>query len=230
MEKKETVILSLGGSLIVPQEIDINFLNSFKEFICSKIQCGKRFVIVCGGGKTARKYQRALKELNSNTNKTAADWVGIASTKLNAELIKQFFGDLVCEEIILDPNSSISFDKPILIGAGFLPGHSTDYDTVLFAEKFKASKIINLSNIEYLYDKDPKHFKDAKKIEKSTWDSLLKILPNKWEPGLNSPFDPIAARKAKELNLELAIISGKNLSQLSLFIENKRFIGTYISH
>ena len=65
--------------------------------------------------------------------------------------------------------------------------------------QFKALKnlnvktIINMSNIDYVYDKDPKKNKDAKKIKNIFWRRYRKISGNKWEAGLNKPFDPIAA-------------------------------------
>ncbi|MDD4333294.1 MAG: UMP kinase, partial [Patescibacteria group bacterium] len=49
-----------------------------------------------------------------------------------------------------------------------------------------------------------------------------------WSPGLNMPFDPIASRKAQELNLQV-IIAGKNLKNLKNILEDKKFKGTVIS-
>jgi len=57
MEK--TIIMSLGGSVIVPDKIDINFLKNFKKTIEKFIKKDYRFVIHCGGGKIARIYQNA---------------------------------------------------------------------------------------------------------------------------------------------------------------------------
>ena len=230
VKNNETIILSLGGSLIAPENVDISFLRKFKDFILKEVEQGNRFVVVCGGGKVCRNYQSALKELNPNVSTVSNDWVGIAATKLNAELVKQFLLEFACEKILIDPDEEIKFDKPILIGAGFEPGHSTDYDTVLFAKKFGAKKLINLSNIECLYNSDPKDNPKAKKLEEVTWDEIIKILPNEWSPGMNAPFDPIAAKLAKEYDLEVAIISGKNLNQLPLFLSNKRFIGPRITN
>ena len=51
------VVMSLGGSLIVQESIDHNFIKQFKKLI-SKIN--RKFVIVVGGGRTARIYINAL--------------------------------------------------------------------------------------------------------------------------------------------------------------------------
>ena len=59
MVKKETIILSLGGSLVVPDEIDTGFLRSFKSCL-EKYFSEKQFFVLVGGGKTARRYQAVL--------------------------------------------------------------------------------------------------------------------------------------------------------------------------
>ena len=59
---EETIIISLGGSLIVPEEIDVSFIKDFKELILSQVALGKKFIITIGGGKTCRKYQNSGKK------------------------------------------------------------------------------------------------------------------------------------------------------------------------
>ena len=44
--ENETIIISLGGSLIVPDNIDIDFLKDFKKLILSQVEKGKKFVII----------------------------------------------------------------------------------------------------------------------------------------------------------------------------------------
>jgi len=83
---KKIFVLSLGGSLIVPGEIDTKFLNAFKKIITAQIKRGHRFVIVTGGGKTARNYQGALKQVSRASNEVL-DWMGIGATRINAELV-----------------------------------------------------------------------------------------------------------------------------------------------
>ena len=229
IEESKIIVISLGGSLIYSGCIDIIFLKNFKEFILSEIETGKRFVIVTSGGKICRQYQSALAQISPGATKEAKNWLGCKVTQLNAILLKHIFGDFATIIPLFDQKNNIAWDTPIYLGAGFEPGHSTDMDTVLLTETVGAKKIINLSNIEFLYNKDPKKYKDAKKITYSSWDQLIEKKKKKWFPGLNVPFDPIAAKKAKELNLKVAIIAGKNLDQLSLFLENSKFIGTKIS-
>lgn len=224
---QETIIISLGGSIVVPDLPDSNFLNLFKSFILGEIQKGKRFVIIVGGGKVCRNYQEALSKTIKATT-TDLDWIGIYSTRLNAELVRMSFGEYASEEIVLDPSVLPSFSKPVIVGAGWKPGWSTDYDAVMMAEQLGAKKIINLSNIEYVYDKDPKKYSDAKIITKSSWKDFRNILPKEWTSGLNSPFDPIAAEKAESLGIEVAIMNGRNIENLKNYLNGEEFEGTII--
>ena len=224
----ETIIISLGGSLIVPSGIDVEFLKSFKEIITSQVnKKSTKFVIITGGGNTAREYIESAKALGV-TNTDELDWVGIASTRLNGGLVRVSFGDIADEKIIMNPDVVHASAKPVLVGAGWQPGNSSDLAAVHIAKSLNAKKLVNLSNIDYVYDKDPRKFPDAVKIENVSWADFRKILPENWNPGLSAPFDPIAAREAEELGIEVLIMNGKNLPNLKSFLNNEKFIGTHI--
>src|SRR3990167_6102037 len=184
---EETTIISLGGSLIIPEEIDVDFLKDFKALILSKIEEGKKFVIITGGGKICRKYQNIAKELSKPSDKDL-DWIGIASLKLNAELLRVIFGEFAHSEVVANLSEPFSSDKPIVIGSAYRPGRSTDYDAIEGAKTVGAKRVINLSNIDYAYDKDPNKFPDAKKIEKISWADYRALIPKEWNSGLNTPF------------------------------------------
>ncbi len=123
----------------------------------------------------------------------------------------------------------LDFKKKIILASGWKPGFSTDFGVVILAKRFKAEKIINLTNINCVYNKDPKKFKDAKPVKKISWADFRKLLPEKWKPGLNSPFDPIASKEAQKLGIEVIILNGKNIKNLEKYLEGKQFIGTIIS-
>lgn len=227
MPNKNYIVLSLGGSIIVPEEIDTEFLKKFISLIKEYIDKGFCFVIITGGGKTCRMYNNSLEQIINPTNEEL-DWLGIFVTRLNAELIKLSFGDLAYENILLDPDVIPETDKPVIVGGGWKPGNSSDLAAVHSADKIGASKLVNLSNIDFVYDKDPKIFPDAKKILESSWKDFRAILPDTWSPGINVPFDPVAAREASEKGLEVVIMNGKNLENLRNYLDGKEFIGSVI--
>ena len=226
---KNPTIISLGGSLVAPDAIDTEFIAAFRKLMLARVERGERFVIIVGGGKVCRRYQEATRALGAGSPEEQ-DWVGIFATRLNAELLRVSFGANAHSELVLDPDLLTSVTAPIAVGAGWKPGHSTDFDGVLMAEKTGAKRLINLSNIDSVYDKDPRQFPDAKKIEKIGWEAFRRdILPAEWTPGVNAPFDPVAAKEAEKLGLEVAIMNGKPLTHLEDYLNGKPFAGTVIS-
>ncbi len=222
---KEIFIISLGGSLVAPEKIDSAFLEKFKKVILDNLE-SRRFYIYVGGGKIARTYQKVLAEFGASD--IEKDWAGIGVTRINAQIVKQVFGALAHTKIITDPTKKVTSKYDIVVGGGWKPGRSTDFGAVLLAKGAKAKTVINLTNIDYVCDKDPSKFSDAKKIEQMSWQEYRAIIGSKWSPGLSSPFDPIASQQAEKLKLKVVIINGNNLERLDNFLKNKPFIGTII--
>lgn len=228
MPKQKTFIISLGGSLIAPPEgIDWKFLKEFRSLILNQIKAGKNFYLVAGGGTTCRKYNEAASKIKK-IKPSDLDWLGIHASRLNAHLIKTIFSEQAHQEIIKNPTIHMHSDKKIMIGGGWKPGWSTDYVATMIAQEYEVNTVINLSNIEYAYTRDPKKHKNAKKIKNIDWENFRKIVGNKWTPGLNRPFDPIASKKGGQLGLKV-IIAGSDLNNLKNILENKKFKGTVIS-
>jgi len=228
---KKTYIISLGGSLIVPEIgiIDWKLLKAFRALILERIKKGEKFFIISGGGSTARNYINAADKINKISDNDR-DWLGIHSTRLNAHLLRTIFRDVAQTNIIKNPTYKLPIKKKLVIAGGWKPGWSTDYVATLIAQEYNIKKIINLSNIDFVYDSDPKKNKNAKKIIKINWPDFQKIVGNKWSPGLNAPFDPIASQKCNQLNLEVSILNGKNIKNLNNYLDNKNFKGTIISN
>jgi uridylate kinase len=223
--QKETIILSLGGSLVAPADVDVGFLKTFR--FCIQKYLGKyNFYIYVGGGKICRVYQNALLEFGGNAKQR--DLMGINISRLNAEVVKQVFDKSVLDKVVIDPTKKIKTTKPIIVGAGYKPGWSTDYVSVLSAKTNGIKTIINLSNIDYVYDKNPTNFPDAKPLKEIDWKSFERIVGSKWSPGLSMPFDPRASKLAERLKLKVVVINGKYLDRLEDFLNNKDFVGTTI--
>lgn len=220
----DTRVLSLGGSIIVPGEIDMVFLKSFRDIILRLEQT--RFLIICGGGTISRKYQNVAREIAA-VAKTDLDWIGIQATRLNAELTRSIFGTMAHEKVIHDPDEPIDTDKRIVIGAGFQPGSSTDLRAVQLAERFGAGQVINMSNIDYVYSDDPKKNPDAKRLREISWADFRKLVGDEWDPGLNMPFDPVASKAAEAAGLTVVII-GNDISNLERLLRGEPFRGTTI--
>lgn len=225
---KNWVVVSLGGSLIAPDRVDADYVKTFAELLKNEVSEGKSFAIIAGGGRIARDYRDALVGTGV-TDPDILDWMGIAATRYNAELIRLSLGDIAEPAIFLDPRSLTLTGKAVIVGGGFTPGHSSDGSAVTLAKTLGATKLINLSNIDYVYTADPRTNPEATKIEKSSWVDFRKLLPTEWNPGINAPFDPVAAKMAEELGLEVAVMNGKDLVNLKNYLDDKEFKGTVIS-
>jgi len=223
----DTIVLSLGGSLIYPQEIDVEYLKKFRQLILEYVTKGMKFGIVCGGGHIARELIKKANEIIP-LNAIQNDIVGIAGTKANAQIVREIFGDVAYKDVITDYSKKIKTDKPLIIGAGWQPGCSTDKDAVLLADKLGAKTIINMTNVDYVYTKDPRKFADAKPILKTTWKEFKAIVGGEWKAGMNLPFDPIASQVAEKKKFKVVIMNGKPLDNLENYLAGKEFKGSVI--
>ena len=231
MSTTETIVMSVGGSLIVPGEIDTAFLASLKSFVTDQTtNYGRRFIMIAGGGRTARNYQDAAAAVTDLTADDL-DWMGIHSTRLNGHLLRTIFRDIAHPEMITNPDDiqDVPGEPAVIVAAGYRPGCSTDLRAVQIAGLVGATKVINLSNIDYVYTDDPRTNPDATKIERSSWADFRALIPTDWDPGMSAPFDPIAAKAADEAGIEVAIINGEKPEELANYLAKKDFIGTLIS-
>lgn len=230
MANRQRKILSVGGSIIIPHDgFDIEFLKSFKKVILKHIAKGERFILTIGGGGTCRQYQHAASEVTKLTHEDL-DWIGIHSTIFNAQFVKYLFKDIAYKDVITNPNKKVTTSKPVIIAAGWKPGCSTDHDAVLLAKTYGVKDLLNLSNIEYVYTKDPRTNPDAEKIEAISWKDFRRtIVGDSWTPGKSAPFDPIASKKAEALGLTVSILNGKNLAEVDRALRGATFQGTIIT-
>lgn len=224
-----TLVLSVGGSLIVPNGgIDHDFLIDFKSLITSQVKKGWRFVIVVGGGGTARRYQEAARSVGP-LERDDLDWLGIHATRLNGHLMRSIFREIAHPRMMKDPTRTPkTFKQPVMIAAGWKPGWSTDYVATRIAKRLKCKTVVNLSNIDYVYTSDPRKNKDAEVICDISWKDFRAMVGNEWDPGMNVPFDPVASRLAHHSGIKVAVVNGKNGKNLKDLFDGKKFAGTVI--
>lgn len=229
--KRDRIVISVGGSLIVPEGgIDTEFLSNLNNFIRKQLAeyPNRQFFLVSGGGTTTRHYQAAARKvIHHELTNDDLDWIGIHSTRLNAHLLRTIFRDLAHPYIIKNYEIIRKASESVVVAAGWQPGFSTDYCSTLLCEDYNIQSIVNLSNISQAYDKDPKQYPDAKPIDRITWDGFRKIVGDDWSPGMHAPFDPIAARKAQEIGIRV-VIMGKDFENVGKYLKGEKFVGTVI--
>lgn len=225
---KKVIVISLGGSLIIPEEVDINFLKKFKEVI--EKNTGKyRFVIVCGGGSTARKYIQGLRE--ANKSEYLQSNMGISTTRTNARFMTYLFGRDANEGIPHDMKHAASLlakNEVVFCGAlRYAKNETSDGTAAKLAAYFK-SPFINLTNVPGLHDKNPKKYKDAKFIPEITWRAFYNMTnKTRFHPGQHFVLDQSSSKEIMDKQITTYIL-GKDLRQLDNLLKNKKFKGTVI--
>ncbi len=227
---KKTIVISLGGSLIIPEKIDFLFLNKFKKII-RKYYGTHKFIVICGGGSIARKYISALKK--EGKSKKQLSLAGIRATRTNAQFMMQFFGKEANDSLPLNMKSiksSLKKNNIVICGALRFTKDSTSDSTAASLAHFLKSPFINITNIKGLYSSDPKTNKNAKFIPKISWkDFETQALKIKYKAGQHFVLDQKASTLIKTHRIQTYII-GKNLSNLEKILKNRHFMGTIISN
>ncbi len=227
-------VLSLGGSIVAPDFPDVDFLTRFAKMIKEWLSCdtSRKLILVIGGGGPARTYQQAYRsvaeKLGANAQDDQADWIGITATRLNAQLLKAIFFEECNQDVVYDPTLITEFSGRLIIAAGWKPGFSTDNDAVLLAERFAATTVVNLSNIEKVYTDDPKKNPEAKPLDKISWEEFRKMVGEEWSPGKNTPFDPVASRRAHLAGISVICAGGRDIDNTRAILDGKTFNGTKI--
>ncbi len=222
-----SVVISLGGSMVNGTgKPDIKFLREFKALLKGKEKIG----LVVGGGKIARDYVTAASSFSKN--QFWGDSLAVQATQLNAGLVTRVFSKEACPLVFQDFESAAlaTAQHRIVVMGGTIPGITTDTDSVLLAEAIGAKRLVNLSNVDGVYDSDPGKNKKAKKFRKMNFSQLLSLAnaSDKRKPGTNFVFDVIACKLAARTKMELHFVGGKNLRDLPKAIRGKAHRGTII--
>ena len=235
----KVTVLSLGGSLIAPspskdpraalKRVNAEFLSGFRALMVEHLGRDEKnkVIIVCGGGSLARDYQQAFHDVAGSAPDEERDWIGIAATRLNGELVRRIFRQWCVDDLVTDPSSVSVFAGRVMVAAGWKPGFSTDYDAVVLAQRFSADVVVNLTDT-VVYSEDPRKNPAASRIERATWARMISIVGDTWEPGKNAPFDPVAARAAASAHLKVIVTDGRNLANLGAILSGAPYDGTTI--
>ncbi|WGK69316.1 UMP kinase [Candidatus Haliotispira prima] len=251
----EWLVIDLGGSVIAPSGetglvpdhvYTVKILAFLHKWLLAKPQ--RHLGLIIGGGAPSRRYLDAARK--GREDLTAAglqasvwsvddlDVLGIAATHFNGEYVRLLCASLCDEEgtsLVRQPLLR-SYDDlapveelgRIVVGGGWKPGFSTDYDAVLLAEHCACERIYCLSNIAQICDSDPKTNPEARACEKLSWAEYEQIAGSKWVPGTSLPFDPVATAYAAKIGMELVFADGRDLENFERILNEEKFLGTVV--
>ncbi|MCK9595783.1 UMP kinase [Candidatus Pacearchaeota archaeon] len=226
---KKVIVLSLGGSLIIPDDISVKYLREFKKVILKNTKKYK-FIIVCGGGSIARKYIYALREIGMSEN--FQSFAGISATRMNARFMSYFFNQNQERGIphkMRELKRYVNKFDVIFCGALEYKPNQTSDSTAADIAKHIGCSFINLTDVSGLYNKNPKEHKDAKFIPEISWkdfDNLASKLS--FKPGQHFVLDQNASKIIMKHKITTYIL-GKDMKQLDNLLNSEKFKGTIIS-
>jgi uridylate kinase len=224
------VVISIGGSILVPDEIDVDYMHKLSK-LTNKLSEKYQISIVTGGGKTARKYIEPAR--NSGASEIFCDLIGITATRLNARLLAAVIGEranLEPPKDFIAALKAMNFGKIVVMG-GTHPGHSTDAVSALLAEYINADLLINATDVDGIYDRDPQKYKEAKRYERLSVEELVDMVKShSLGAGKYELVDILAAKIVQRSKIKTIFLNGRNLENLVRVIEGKSFIGTVIEN
>lgn len=222
------VVIALGGSIMVPNEIDGKYISRFVSFV--KKMCKKHeLVVVAGGGRTARGYIEVARTLGCSEEE--CDEVGVDATRANARLLMMAmkgFANTEVPKTVAEAKRLVGVGKVAIMG-GTTPKHSTDGVAALVTEAIGADLLIKATNVDGVYDKDPREHSDAKMFEKIGIGEVRGMVKGEsQDAGRYALLDMLAVEVIERSKLKVAFLNGRDLDNMSNAIEGKEFRGTII--
>jgi uridylate kinase len=221
------IILRIGGS-VVASPINIELINKYAEMLKNLKQHGHDVVAVVGGGKLAREFITVAKNLGLSIQ--AQDELAISVSRLYAQMFMQKLGNMGCEKVAvtLEEATECLNHRKISVMGGLKPGITTDAVAALIGERVNADLLVKGTDQDGVYDKDPRKYKDALKLDHLFLEDLCKILElSKHEAGMHQIIDPVAIEVLKRRRMKLIVVNGFNPTNV-LAAVNGENIGTTI--
>ncbi len=225
---KQKVVISVGGSILIPGKDDAVFIDKLAHMLRSAAEKVDMIVVV-GGGKTARYYAETGRALGGD--EYSLDLMGIDATRINARLLALALGK-EWSSMDISPNVEGTVAKVgkvrIPVMGGTEPGHTTDAVSAMVAEKWKADRLVNATSVDAVYSEDPRKNPNAIRYTNLTIEDLGHIVYSDHAAGKSSVFDPLGVKIAEKDKIDIEMVDGRNLTEFEKAILGQPFSGTHI--
>ena len=202
------IVVRIGGS-VVASPINTELMSKYAEIIKAIKQQGHEVAVVLGGGALAREFIGIAKNLGLDM--TGQDEIAISCSRLFAQLFLKKLGDVACSKVAVtldDAAQCLSEGKVVVMG-GLKPGITTDTVAALVAERVDADLLVKGTDQNGVYDKDPRKFPDAVKLDRLALEDLTKIFEHvEHKAGIHQIIDPEAIKVLKRKRLKLVVVNG----------------------
>lgn len=203
---RNKVLIKVSGKIINPDNPGL--VKDYADVIRELTMRGYGVVVVVGGGTYARKYVECARIMG--LSEARADMVGIEISRVNALLLAYMLGDVAYTPIprsVEEVEKAWSSGKVVVLG-GLQPGQSTAGTAAVVAELLGIKLVLYATDVDGVYDRDPKRFPDAKKFDRITVDELMKVMSQRYEAGGYELLDPVAIGIVKRSSIEIVVFNG----------------------
>ncbi len=231
---KKDIVLKVGGSILYDHLLNINFdlFKRIKEWYTEIKNDYNHIVLVTGGGGLSRNMESKVAESIEDTD--GIHNIAMSITQTNAIILASYIKD---KDIFVPKTLGDAYEflqtneKGYMVSGGLKVGWSTDMDSAVFADALSLDRVYKVSNVDFIYDKDPKEFFEAKPIRDMTWKEYFKmfsILPNEEHiPNSHIPVDAKCSLFCEKKNIAFLVTGGKLLYEIK-DLKNILKKGTYI--
>ncbi len=223
------VVVSLGGSVLLTGDDDRAYLERLAELL-HRIGAELPLVVTTGGGRTAREYIRLGRELG--LTEVELDELGIDVTRLHARLLAARLGPPTPAHppvTIAQAVHELPGGSPVVLG-GTEPGHTTDGVAALLAVRLRAARLVNATDVDGIYDRDPRADPRARRVPRLRWPEFREAVhaAASGEAGQNFLFDRLGADTLARAGIPLLVVAGRDLENLEAAIRGRPFAGSRV--
>ncbi|HYA58222.1 MAG TPA: UMP kinase [Thermoplasmata archaeon] len=223
------VVLSVGGSVLLTGEKDAEYLGELAALLRS-VGAERPLAVTVGGGRTARDYIRLGRALG--LTEVELDEVGIDVTRLHARLLAGRIGPPTPAHpptSVREAIAALAGASPVVLG-GTEPGHTTDGVAALLAVRLRAARVVNATDVDGIYDRDPRASPGARRLDRLSWADLRSMIhrASSGEAGQSLPFDRLGADLLARARIPLAVVHGRTLPNLGAALRGESFPGTWV--
>jgi len=223
------VVVSIGGSVLLTGADDPAYLTALAELL-RRVGSGRPLVVTTGGGRTAREYIRIGRELG--LTEVELDELGIEVTRLHARLLAARIGAPTPAHppaTIAQAVHEAARASPVVLG-GTEPGHTTDGVAALLAARLRADRLVNATDVDGIYDEDPRSHPQAKRLDRIAWPEFRAKVraATSGEAGQNFLFDRLGADTLARAKIPLWVVAGRDLPNLEAALLGDAFRGSRV--
>ncbi len=222
------IVIRIGGS-VVASPINADLMNKYVELLKAVKLEGHQIVIVVGGGILAREFIGVARNLGLEMQ--VQDEIAISVSRLFAQLFLKKFGDMACRKvaITLDEAAECLKQGKVVVMGGLKPGITTDTVAALVAERVGADLLVKGTDQDGIYDKDPRKFADAVKLDRLSFDNLQSVLSEAvHKAGIHQIVDPEAVKVLQRKRVKLIVVNGYEPENVVAAVEGKK-VGTTVN-